>query len=76
MEYPANINSSVLTQSDHNNFNDRTAATFYNNASTTVKNSLLQRLASPCGICGEPHSTGTDLPPCTGMSCFMPGLLS
>ena len=36
-EYPANINSSILTQSDHNNFNIRTAATFYD-ASTTVKN--------------------------------------
>jgi hypothetical protein len=39
-EYPANINFSILTRSDHN-FNIRTAATFYNNASTTVQNSLL-----------------------------------
>jgi hypothetical protein len=41
MEYPANVNSSNLTQSDHNNFNIRNAATFYNNMSTTVKHSLL-----------------------------------
>jgi len=41
MEYPPNTDSSILTQSDYKNFNIRTAATFYNNASTTMKNSLL-----------------------------------
>lgn len=58
-EYPANINFSILTRSDHN-FNIRTAAIFYNNASTTVKNSLLQKLASPGGTGGGPCGNGTE----------------
>jgi len=59
VEYPANINFSILTQSGHN-FNIRTAATFYNNVSTTVKNSLLQKLASPGGTGGGPRGNGTE----------------